>query len=212
MAHDHDSGRIQWASKVPQSIIRRLYETDARGIADDELIDKVGWALWERCDSILTVTAAHYGRVRCPACGTLIERQQGSPADEQVICGACGWQVAWATYHQSYRGKQLFGANAVAVFEAYHAAFPQAQAAKPKMLLIDQLIHAFHVGLTDIGRPVAANLIEGKLAEVIRFLDALTNGDASGAGASDARAAWRRTLEAASWSRPFIANDEHSEG
>jgi hypothetical protein len=202
---------IQWAPKLPRSIIRQLYETDARGITDDDQIDKVGWALWERCDSILTVTAAHYGHVRCLGCGTMIERQQSAPADEQVICGACGWQIAWTAYHQSYRSKQLFGANAVAVFEAYHAAFPQAQSPKAKMLLIDQLIHAFHVGITDIGRPVAANLIEGSLAEVIRFLDALTNGDTS-SGVGESHAAWRRTLEAASWSRPFIVGDENPAG
>ena len=75
------------------------------------------------------------------------------------------------------------------------------------MLLIDQLIHAFHLGLTDIGRPAAANLIEGSLREVIQFLDALTNNGASAAGVGDSKAAWRRTLAAASWSQQFIAND-----
>src|SRR5215207_621654 len=108
---DRGNGTIRWAAKVSQWKIRRLYETDARGIIDEERIDELGWALWDRCDSILTVTAAHYGHVRCLECGTDIERPQPAPADERVICGACGWQIAWATYHQSYRGKQLFGAN-----------------------------------------------------------------------------------------------------
>jgi hypothetical protein len=201
-----------WASKVPQSKIRRLYATDAQGIIDDDLINEVGWALWERCDSILTVTAAHYGHVRCPSCGSLIERQNRWAADELIVCLDCDWQIPWASYHQTYRGKQLFGANAVEVFKQYHQAFPQAQAAKAKMLLIDQLIHTFHVGLTtEIGRPVAANLIEGSLREVIRFLDALTNGDTSAAGIGDSRAAWRRTLAAAPWSQPFIERDPNSD-
>jgi hypothetical protein len=203
---------IRWAAKVAQWKIRRLYETDARGILDAERIDEVGWALWDRCDSILTVTAAHYGHVRCPGCGGDIEREQQQSADERVICGTCNWQIAWAIYHQSYRGKQLFGANAVDVFKVYHEAFPLAQAASAKMLLIDQLIHAFHISLAEIGRPVAANLIEGSLREVIQFLDALTHNGASAAGVGDSRAAWRRTLASASWSEQFIASDKAPEG
>jgi hypothetical protein len=98
----------------------------------------VGWALWSRCDSILSVTAAHYGRVICPFCGTVIEH--GSPwKDENTIhYAACGWTLPWKIYHQTYRGKQLFGANAAEHFEAYHTAFPRASAPNAKMLLIDQ--------------------------------------------------------------------------
>jgi hypothetical protein len=203
--------KIRWAVKVPQAKIRRLYTLDAQGITDDELIDEVGWALWERCDSILIVTAAHYGQVRCPTCSTLIERQNTGATDERVICTQCGWQIAWAAYHQSYRGKQLFGAHAVEAFKTYHQAFPPAQVAKAKILLIDQLIHAFHTTLTEIGRPAAANLIEGSLAEVIQFLDGLTNGVESTRGMEDSRAAWRRTLLAASWSQPFLKS-KASEG
>jgi hypothetical protein len=209
---DRSNAMIRWAAKVPQWKIRRLYETDARGIIDDERIDEVGWALWERCDSILTVTAAHHGLVRCLACGNDIERQQNPPADESIICGACGWQISWQTYHQSYRGKQLFGANAVDVFKAYHQAFPQAQGASARMLLIDQLIHAFHVALTEIGRPAAANLIEGSLAEVIQFLDTLTSSGASATGVGASQPAWRRTLASAPWAQQFINRDTDSEG
>jgi predicted RNA-binding Zn-ribbon protein involved in translation (DUF1610 family) len=198
---------LRWASKVPQNKIRRLYEKDAQGIIDMELIDEVGWALWERCDSILTVTAAHHGHVRCPVCGTVIERPNPTAEDGDVQCAPCGWQIPWTTYHQSYRGKQLFGANAVDIFEAYHKDFPSAQAANQKMVLIDQLIHAFHIGIKEIGRPVAANLIAGSLKEVIQFLDVLTSGEASAAGIGDSQAVWRRMLAMADWSKNLIEND-----
>lgn len=190
---------VQWASKVPPWRIRRLYDTDARSIVDEEQIDAVGCALWQRCDSILTVTAAHYGHVRCLACDTSIERHSRGSADESIACPKCGWTMPWADYHQTYRGKQLFGANAVDVFKQYQQAFPQAQTPQAKMLLIDRLIHAFHVSLKDIGQPGVANLLEGSLAEVIRFLNTLTNSGTSAAGLDDSRAAWRRTLGAASW-------------
>jgi hypothetical protein len=192
---------IPWAGKVPQWQIRRLYQTEAQGILDEEQLDAVGLALWERCDSILTVTAAHHGRVRCPSCGAAIERQQPPPADEVVACPSCDWSLPWASYHRSYRGKQLYGANAVEVFARYHQAFPQASTARAKMLLIDQLIHAFHVGLRELGRPVAANLIEGSLGEVIDFLDALTRDGASAAEIGDSYETWRRTLAATTWHR-----------
>jgi hypothetical protein len=201
-------GKIRWASKVPQPKIRRLYETDAKGIIDDDLINDVGWALWERCDSILTVTEAHYGRVRCPSCETIIERRDRGADNEIVKCEKCDWQIKWTDYHHTYRHQQLFGANAVEVFQKYHTVFPQARSAKEKMVLIDQLIHEFHVGLKEFGRPVAANLIQGKLYEVIRFLDELTYGDESAAEVSHSRDSWRRKLLSASWAKPFIGSAE----
>lgn len=197
----------EWAPKVPQGQIRRLYATDAQGILDPEQIAAVGWALWARCDSILTVTAAHYGEVRCPACDRTITRQEAWSADEQLVCTTCGWQLAWAAYHQTYRGKQLFGANAVESFAAYHRAFPQTQGPAAQMRQIDTLIHAFHVSLREVGRPVAANLIAGSLRAVIQLLDELAGGEASAAGLGDSRTAWRQTLAAAPWVLPFLPED-----
>jgi hypothetical protein len=201
----------RWAPKVSQAKIRLLYERDAQGIIDLDLIDEVGWALWERCDSILVVTAAHHGHVLCPTCGTIIERQNPWSADETVQCAKCSWHILWATYHQSYRSKQLFGANAVGIFETYHKVFPRAQKAQEKLVLIDQLIHAFHIGVKEIGRPAAANLIEGSLKDVIHFLDKLTSGDESATGIGDSRTAWKQTLASADWSQPFIGNIDNPE-
>lgn len=209
MLFEHE--KPHWAPKVSQAKIHLLYERDAQGIIDLDLIDEVGWALWERCDSILIVTAAHNGHVLCPICGTVIERQNPWSTDETVECAKCGWHILWATYHQSYRHKQLFGANAVSIFESYHKVFPRARTAKEKMVLIDQLIHAFHIGLKEIGRPVAANLIEGSLTDVIYFLDKLTSGDASVTGIGNSRTAWKQTLATADWSQVFIENNDDPE-
>ena len=46
----------RWAPRVRRSKIRRLYETDALGIYDDELIDDVGYALLARCRSFLAAS------------------------------------------------------------------------------------------------------------------------------------------------------------
>lgn len=160
----------------------------------------------------MIVTAAHNGHVLCPICGTGIERQNPWSADETVECANCGWHILWAAYHQSYRSKQLFGANAVDMFETYHKTFPRAQTAQEKMVLIDQMIHAFHVSLKqDIGRPVAANLIEGSLKDVIRFLEQLTIGEASATGLGDSRTAWKQTFSTADWSQVFIESNDDPE-
>jgi hypothetical protein len=209
------NGIPSWAPKVSRAKIQRLYFSDAHGIVDEDLIDEVGWGLWSRCDSILTVTAAHYGRVICPTCGAIIEPNteiaypfgdHTPPWNEEDIvhCTGCGWQLLWKAYHQTYRGKQLFGANAVECFEVYHKAFPQTFEPRAKMLLIDQLIHSFHTGLTELGRPVGANLIEGSLKEVILFLYELTNGPASAAGVGDSHDAWRHNIESISWAQPLL--------
>ena len=47
----------RWAGRVPQHTIKRLYETDARGIYDEELIDEIGWGLHARCQSLLEAEA-----------------------------------------------------------------------------------------------------------------------------------------------------------
>jgi hypothetical protein len=202
------NAKPHWAPKVSQARIHLLYDRDAQGIIDLDLIEEVGWALWERCDSILTVTAAHHGHVHCPVCDTVIERQNAWSADEMVECATCGWNIPWVVYHQSYRGKQLFGANAVNVFEIYHEGFLRAQTTKVKMVLIDQLIHAFHLGLKEIGRPVAANLIEGSLKDVSCFLDQLTSSESSVTGIADSRTAWKQTLASADWTQAFIENKD----
>jgi hypothetical protein len=61
--------RLRWAPKVRPDRIRRLYELEAQGLLSDEVLDKVGWALWARCDSILTVSREC---ARCPACGAVV--------------------------------------------------------------------------------------------------------------------------------------------
>ncbi len=170
---------IHWAGKVRRDHIRRMYEQDARGIRDEELIEEVGCGLYARCVSILEVTAAVKGEVKCHGCGAII--RHGSYKEETVRCDACGWGVPWRTYQKSYQGKQLHGGAAIGIFAGFVKQFPVARDARERLLLIDRLIHEFHynVSRTDPiphpNRPTAANLIEGdKMRDVIAFLDELS--------------------------------------
>lgn len=189
---------------MPRHKIERLYSSDAAGIYDEALIDDVGTTLWVRCRSILEIHEAKRGRVRCPRCArrsveTTIARRGrrtgGDPRDEVLNCPVCGWQITWEAYAKSYKRKQLNAGGAVEVFRRYVDTYPRARTPREKMLAIDRLIHEFHYSLKDRPdqptRPVAVNLIQGKLSDVEAFLDELTYGDAVPAKARERRATWR---------------------
>jgi hypothetical protein len=111
---------IRWAPRVNPSLIRRLYETDALGIVDDDLIDKIGFALYARCQSILEVTEAHeQRRVKCPRCRRIVIRSGGpSEKDTLIVCDSCAWSMRWRDYLKTYQDKRLHGGGAVALFSA----------------------------------------------------------------------------------------------
>ena len=191
-----------WAPRVAQQQIRRLYETDAKGIYDDELIDEVGYALLARCQSFIEANEAVAGRVRCPACAGVVTHGRRK---EDVLRCACGWELPWAQYFTTIQHKQLSGAEPVLrQFRAFTAGFPAAHTPRAKMILIDQLLHGFHWAtreprsfhdLAGPTRPVAVNLIEGSLNEVVVFLDQLTYGAQSTPGLADRRTEWNKGLD-----------------
>ena len=206
---------IRWARRVPKWKIRRLYQLDAQGIIDEELIDDVGTILLERCRSILTIQEAQQGRVRCPRCTrqrqvTIIERswKKGDVRDEVLTCPKCGWDITWGEYQKSFKRKQLNPGGAVAYFEAYINDYRAARSPGRKMLAIDRLIHAFHFSMTDRPelptRPAGVNLIEGKLTDVIQFLDGLSSGEMTQPELLAARSEWESNLEDMRefWGRP----------
>jgi hypothetical protein len=187
---------IHWSKRLPKWQLRRLYQSDAQGLLDEELLDEVGYTLLERCRDILKVASAQHGRVHCARCDrngqtTLIEvpRIKGDPRDARLRCPACGWQITWGEYRLSYKRKQLNPGGATDTFAAYVQNFPTARTPQARLAAIDRLIHEFHYSYQSIPdlptRPVGVNLIEGKLEDVIAFLNELTFGDDS---------AWQETL------------------
>ena len=80
-----------WAPRISQEKIRKLYELDAKGIADDDLIDEVGFNLLARCDSFVAAVNAVHGKVVCPSCGQVVEHSNGK--EEELTCDNCGWKV-----------------------------------------------------------------------------------------------------------------------
>jgi hypothetical protein len=195
---------------VTKERIRRLYESEASGLLDEELLEEVGITLYLRCLSILEVEDVKRGQVHCPRCAragheSLIARD-GRARDESLCCPVCGWSLAWSEYASSSKRRQLNLGGAGDAFRAYVADYAQATDPGSKMLLIDRLIHAFHYSLRaqpDLPtRAAGVNLIEGRVTDVVGFLDTLTYGQGTRPELVAVRAAWRREQTKIPWLSP----------
>lgn len=184
-----------WAPRVKPYLIRRLYELDAQGILDEELLDEVGWRLVSRCESFLQADQACRGRAPCPACGAIVSH--GLRKSDRLLCAACGWECRWGEYWNTIHNQQLNGGpEVVALFRDFVEEFPLAQKPAGKMFCIDRLIHGFHhfLGSGRTRRPVGVNLIDGDLQFVIEFLNQLTYGTGSTPGLQQSADGWRENI------------------
>lgn len=168
-----DSRLPQWAPRVHPEMIRRLYTGEAAGRMDEELLDEVFYAMRARCESIVTVTEASEGRVRCPACEAIVLHPVGDQ-EKQMQCPTCGWTLTWGAYLKTYQGKQLHGGGALPAITAFLEGGSAANTPQKKMLLIDALLHAYHwEAAQNPTRPVAVNMIQGTISSVVALLEDL---------------------------------------
>lgn len=185
-----------WAPRVTQREIRRLYETDAKGIYDEDLINEVGCGLLARCQSFIDAMNAIWGKARCPRCSSIVLH---TGRKEELLHCNCGWELTWAEYSKTLQDKQLSGAEPVLKqFRDFVRAFPAARTPQEKTILIDRLIHGFHwyYKTHHPTRPVAVNLIEGRMGQVVAFLETLSRGEKSSAGIAENYAQWEKNIEA----------------
>jgi hypothetical protein len=188
---------------MERDLIRRLYESDASGRLDQELLDEVFFGFLARCRSIIVATEAALGRVQCPGCTQLVLRP-GPDRDALLRCEHCGWQATWREYHDTFRGKQLVGGNAIGAFQEFVRRAPTTASPRERMLLVDWLVHEVHKSIVDgqeeYWRPAALNLIEGRIAQVTAFLDGLAHGAGSTPEVRTSGELWRQRI------RPRLRN------
>ena len=189
---------IQWGRRLAKEKLRRLYESDAKGLLDEDLLDDVGMTLYCRCQDILTVAEAKGGKVRCPRCQkrgqtTFMQRphKRGDARDFVIACEKCNWQITWGEYTLTFKRKQMNLGGARAVLESYIAAYKAARTAKQKLIAVDRLIHEFHYYFNKPRRPVGPNLIQGQLTDILLFLDELTYGPQSTPELKQVRDEWK---------------------
>ena len=193
----------KWAPRVAKRDISRLYELNAKGIYDEDLINEVGYGLLARCQSFIDAVDAVGGRARCPQCSETVQHK--GTKEEWLQCD-CGWKLRWGDYFKTIQHKQLSGAEPVLrQFRAFMSAFPAARTLKEKVYHIDRLIHGFHRHYKDNSptRPVGVNLIQGKLRDVVAFLDELSHSEQSTQGMGENKGEWDRHIQVyRSWYKP----------
>jgi ribosomal protein L37AE/L43A len=177
---------FHWASRVSRQDIRRLYESDARGLLDEELLDKIHFAFYARvCDMFEVREAQQTGRVKCRNCGAPVPQlyKMGSRNKNNILkCEQCHWEVTCSEYYESYTGKNLLPGSVADLFESYLERFQKAKTVPQKMLLIDWLIHQFHVMQGVPNKSVGKNVISGTEEQLCELLETLANGPASTPG------------------------------
>ena len=129
------------------------------------------------------------GDVQCPMCPEVV-RSAYSPLG--VLKCECGWVSTWKAFRKTYKKQRLVADGMMPYLEAFAVSYPKARGYKEKMILIDQLIHQFHgeMGMTGGRKPGAANLIEGKVEEVMELLNSITYSTSSTPGMAAVRDAW----------------------
>ncbi len=194
------STKIQWSRRVSPDKIRRLYESDARGMLDEELLDEVGYVIYTRCQDLLELAEANRGRVKCRGCGNVILRRMVNgrfDRAEILHCERCGWEIAVKDYHPSLlRKRPTPPYQPEEFYRNFVQEWPQAHTEQDKMLLIDRLIHEWHIQSRVVGWPQGTTVVKATAGEMIALLEGLSSGPGSTQGLEQTRQRWASRLKA----------------
>jgi hypothetical protein len=93
--------------------------------------------------------------------------------DVVLACPKCDWHCTCGEYLASYTGKDMLPGSRTELFQEFLERHTEARNPRQKMLLLDWLIHAFHVQSGVSGRLVAMNVIQGSRDQLIEPLSGL---------------------------------------
>jgi hypothetical protein len=172
-----DLDKFHWAGKVSRRDIQRLYESEAKGLLDEDLLDQLMVSIYVRIGDMFEVREAQkLGRVKCRSCKAYISQPyvMGGPnKNNPLVCDQCGWQTTCGEFYASYTGKDMLPGSRTELFQEFLERFPTAHTPQEKMLLLDWLIHAFHVQSGVSSRLVAMNVIQGSRDQLVELLTKL---------------------------------------
>lgn len=168
--------QIKWAPRVSREKILELYIKVASGNDDEELINEVANAFYNRCSDLIRIAERRFA---CPVCYEELPHPHRPNTD--LVCEKCSWRMDWRSYYSTFKGKQLMvNVDLTDVTRKFVNDLPECKTPQAKMILIDAIIHACHAwvqnGVTYYGRPLAVNFIDGKMNQVVAFLENLPNG------------------------------------
>lgn len=162
--------KFKWPDKLNINKLKQLYLLDSKGLQDEIVADEIGLTLYLRCK---------YGKedmelmdryiIRCHNCNSIIE------GHEDFRECTCGYQYSYKEYRRNYRKNNMPTGAAAKVFEEYIHKWIRSRDYNSKMILIDKLLHEFHLSLISgaVHRPVAMNFIDGTREKVERIINEL---------------------------------------
>lgn len=165
-----------WTPRISRNKIVRLYESDANGMLDEELLEDIGFSIYMRCiEGQEVMDAVRNMRVKCRRCGKIIIRKSKRDQHESLRC-SCGWNTTWGHYRKNTFSQNMCNGNADPFFREYIKKWENAKTAREKMILIDWLIHQFHIQDHIPGRAVGPNIIAGTKQQVAELIFHLAYG------------------------------------
>ena len=187
-----DPGKLnqfKWSKKVFRSDLYKLYQGEAKGMIDEELLDDIGLTFYLRCKQAKEVRECmDKGQIICLHCGTVLMGGRVSPSGSVLVknadnytpinCG-CGYSYTYREYRRNCNSVNMPGGRATPIFANFMQKWPVYKDARDKMLLIDWLVHECHVTLMSgaKGRSVCVNLIEGSLKQISDLINKLAYGN-----------------------------------
>jgi ribosomal protein L37AE/L43A len=194
------SAKIRWSRRVDPQKIRRLYESDAQGMLDEDLLNDVGYGIYVCCRESVELGEAARGSVKCRNCGQTIVRRlvDGRFDDSEILkCRACGWEIWCGDYHKSLLRKAPSRPyEPMQVFESFVERWPLARSPREKLLLIDRLIHEWHIHYRAVGWPLGTTVVRATARQMVELLEGLAYGAGTTDGLDQTKKVWRGRLEA----------------
>lgn len=178
--------RIKWSQRLPLLKLRKLYESEASGAIDEDLLEDVAVTLYLRCKDIVAVDKSRNGELRCPFCYEKnlnevyikVARDEYGKRIDELKCDECLNEISYIEYQRCTKGAQLNLGGAGDAFRRFIKEYERPALPGKRMLQVDRLIHEFHYSLkTNIDQPtrsVGPNLLGATLKESIKFLDELS--------------------------------------
>lgn len=163
---------FHWPPKLDIYKLKKLYMLDAKGIKDEELADEIGLTLYLRCKyGKEDVERMDKSVIRCHNC----QKDIGGEGDFRQC--ACGYQYSFREYRRSFRRNNMPTGAAYEIFNAFIKEWSHAKEYSEKIILIDRLLHQFHLSLISGAkhRPVAMNFIDGTRENVDKIINELAN-------------------------------------
>jgi hypothetical protein len=164
--------KYKWAEKVSRNKLIKLYQDEAKGLLDEDLLDDIGYTFYTRCKQARD-TREHLeeGEIICHFCGAV---HKAADYTALIAC-PCGNYYTYREYRRSCNSNNVPGGRATEIFKAFMDKWLRCKSVSEKMLAIDELVHECHVSaMTGVkGRSVCMNLVEGTLSQIKNMLEML---------------------------------------